>query len=183
MVSQPPILLYENFRSCEEVLWHTSAISQPSTPVLQLLNGCEFSTLGDPPFRSRDAIWKGVSQLRLHPLEHKCHFKALYTHFAAAKCLRNLHTLKSFSAHTMNGNVTTTPPFRQLLDTFKSLPEDHFMNTIFCFKAWEVRSPALQTMNDLELKRRSYGCLKMAAQTMSGNVAAAPLLDTFWSTF
>ena len=66
---------------------------------------------------------------------------------------------------------------------FGAIPGAQIIHTIFCFKAWEVRSPALQTMNDLELKRRSYGCLKMAAQTMSGNVAVAPLLDTFWSTF
>ena len=36
-------------------------------------------------FRSRDAIWKGVSQLRNHPLAHECHFTAPYVHFAAAK--------------------------------------------------------------------------------------------------
>ncbi|KAL6312784.1 hypothetical protein AAG906_005953 [Vitis piasezkii] len=32
--------------------------------------------LEDPPFRSRDAIWKGVSQLQNHPLAHECHFSA-----------------------------------------------------------------------------------------------------------
>ena len=36
------------------------------------------------------------SQLRSDPLAHECHFAAPYTHFAAAKWLRNLHTLKSF---------------------------------------------------------------------------------------
>ena len=51
------------------------------------------------------------------------------------------------------------------------------------FKTWEVRSPELQTVLDLELKRRSYGRLKMSAQTMSGNDAAAPTLDTFWSSY
>ncbi|RVW33135.1 hypothetical protein CK203_094855 [Vitis vinifera] len=49
----------------------------------------------------------------------------------------------------------------------------------FRSKTWEVRSPYLQTVLDLELKRRSYSCLKMSAHTMNGNVAAAPLLDTF----
>ena len=43
MVSQPPSALCENFRSCEEVPWHTSAILQPSTLVSQLQNGCELS--------------------------------------------------------------------------------------------------------------------------------------------
>ena len=33
IISQPPIALCENFRSCEMTLWHTSAISQPRTPI------------------------------------------------------------------------------------------------------------------------------------------------------
>ena len=53
-----------------------NAISQPSTPVSQLRNGCEIFTPWNPPLRSRDAISKGVSQLRNHPLAHKCHFAA-----------------------------------------------------------------------------------------------------------
>ena len=65
---------------------------------------------------------------------------------------------------------------------FEVIPGAKIMHTISRFESWEVRSPALQTVHDLELKWRSYGCLKMVAQTMSGNVAAAPLLDTFWST-
>ena len=43
--------------------------------------------LEDPPFHSRDAIWKGVSQLRNHPLAHECHFVAPYTLFATVKWL------------------------------------------------------------------------------------------------
>ena len=74
MISQPPITLCENFRSCEVTLWHTSAISQPRTPISQLRNGCETSTPWNPPFRSRDTISKGVSQLRNHHLAHECHF-------------------------------------------------------------------------------------------------------------
>ena len=41
MVSQPPSTLCENFLSCEETPWHTSAISQPHTLISQLRNGCE----------------------------------------------------------------------------------------------------------------------------------------------
>ncbi|RVW83563.1 hypothetical protein CK203_054239 [Vitis vinifera] len=44
MVLQPPILICENFRSCEETPWHMSDISQPRTSILQLRNGCETST-------------------------------------------------------------------------------------------------------------------------------------------
>ena len=65
------------------------------------------------------------------------------------------------------------------------LNEVHFMNTICHFKAWEVRSPALQAVHDLELKQRSYGYLKTTVHTMSENVVAAPpfrqLLDTIRS--
>ena len=122
-------------------------------------------------FCSQGAISKGVSLLRNHPLAHECHFTALYTHFTAAKWFQNLYILKSFSAHTMDGNVAAIPPFWQLLDTFLSLPKVHFMHTICRFESWEVISPELETVCNLELKRRSYGCLKMTAQTMSGNVA------------
>ena len=54
---------------------------------------------------------------------------------------------------------------QQLLDTFLVLPGVHFMHTISCFKAQEVRSPTLQTVHESELKRRSYGCLKTTAQS------------------
>ena len=39
------------------------------------------------------------------------------------------------------------------------------MHTISRFKYWEVRSPALQTVCDLEVKWRSYGRLKTSAQS------------------
>ena len=49
---------------------------------------------------------------------------------------------------------------KKLLDTFRVLPGVHFMHTISHFKAWEFRSPTLQTVHELELKWRSYGRLK-----------------------
>ena len=54
---------------------------------------------------------------------------------------------------------------KKLLDTFRVLPGVHFMHTISHFKAWEFRSPTLQTMCKLELKRRNYGCLKTIASS------------------
>ena len=45
-----------------------------------------------------------------------------------------------------------TTPFWKLLGTFRSLSEVHFMRTISRFKAWEVKNPTLQTVDDLELK-------------------------------
>ena len=64
---------------------------------------------------------------------------------------------------------------------FEVLPEVHFMHTICRFESWEVISPELETVCNLELKRRSYGCLKMTAQTMSGNVA--PPFRNCWTHF
>ena len=118
-------------------------------------------------FRSHTPNSKGVSQLRNHPLAHEFHLAGPYIHFAAVKWLRNLHALKSFSVHTMNGKVTNAPPFWPLLDTFRSLFKVHFMHTKCCFKSWEVKSLELQTVCKLELKRRSYGRLKTIVQTMS----------------
>ena len=54
---------------------------------------------------------------------------------------------------------------QQLLDKFRVLPRVHFMHTICLFEAWEVRSPTLQTVRELELKRRSYGHLKTTASS------------------
>ena len=92
-------------------------------------HSCEMAAkpprLEDPPFHSRSAIWKGFSQLWNHPLVHECHFTAPYTHFAASKWLRNLHALKSFSAHTMKsyhhfGNCWTH--FNHLLNSISCIP-------------------------------------------------------------
>ena len=82
----------------------------------------------------------------------------------------------------LNGNVTAAPHFATVGHVFGALSGAQIMNTICHFKFWEVRSPMLQTVLDLELKRRSYSCLKTSAHTMNGNVATALLLDTFRST-
>ena len=54
---------------------------------------------------------------------------------------------------------------QQLLDTFRVLHGVPFMHTICFFKAWEVRSPTLQTGCKSKLKRRSYGLLKTTASS------------------
>ena len=48
---------------------------------------------------------------------------------------------------------------------FEALSGAQIMDTISRFKSWEVRSPELQTRCDLEVKWRSYGCLKTSAQS------------------
>ncbi|RVX03645.1 hypothetical protein CK203_022954 [Vitis vinifera] len=80
-----------------------------------------------------------------------------------------------------NPNFTAAPPFRQLLDTSRSLPEVQIMYEISRLKAWEVTSPYIQTVLDLDLKRKIYGRLKMTVQTMNGNVA--PPFRYCWTHF
>ncbi|RVW61987.1 hypothetical protein CK203_063930 [Vitis vinifera] len=48
---------------------------------------------------------------------------------------------------------------------FEALPGAQIMHMICRFKAWEVRNPLLQTVHDLDLKRRSYGRLKTTMQS------------------
>ena len=44
--------------------------------------------------------------------------------------------------------------------TFEALSEVQFMHSICCFEAQEVNNPMLQTVHNLELKRRSYSHCK-----------------------
>ena len=62
-----------------------------------------------------------------------------------------------------------TTPFRQLLGTFQSLPEVHFMRTISCFEAREVRITTLQTVSKSEFKRKIYGHCKKTAPSWTKN--------------
>ena len=81
----------------------------------------------------------------------------------------------------MNRHVTAAPPFRKLLDTSRSLPEVQIMHVISHLKSWEVTSPQLQMVLDLDLKRKSYDRLKMTVQTMNGNVV--PPFRYCWTHF
>ena len=58
---------------------------------------------------------------------------------------------------------------------FKVIPEVHFMHTISHFKSWEVSSPELQAVLDLEVKRRSYGRLKMTVQSWTEMLQPHPI--------
>ncbi|RVW20095.1 hypothetical protein CK203_113212 [Vitis vinifera] len=66
----------------------------------EIISHSQASLRKSPPsakwFHSLLSHLQKFSQLRSDPLAHECHFAAPYTHFAAAKWLRNLHTLKSF---------------------------------------------------------------------------------------
>ena len=83
----------------------------------------------------------------------------------------------------LNGNVAAAPHFTTFGHVFGALNGAKIMHTISCFKYWEVRSPDLQTVLNLELKRRSYGYSKTTVQTMSWNVASAPPFRYCWTHF
>ena len=51
---------------------------------------------------------------------------------------------------------------------FEALSGAQIMHMISRFKSWEVRSPYLQTVLNLDLKWRSYGRLKTRAQSWTG---------------
>ena len=70
--------------------------------------------------------------------------------------------------------------------TFGALPEVHFLHSIYHFKAREVRNPYLQTVCDLDLKRRSYDHLKTTMQNWTEMLQPhqiSLLLDTFLEHF
>ena len=60
---------------------------------------------------------------------------------------------------------------------FEALPGAQIMHTISGFKSWEVRSPELQTVRDLEVKWISYGRLKTSAKSWAGISQPRPHLE------
>ncbi|KAL6342961.1 hypothetical protein AAG906_016981 [Vitis piasezkii] len=73
---------------------------------------------------------------------------------------------------TLRSGKEPHPHFATVGHIFGALPGAQIIHTICHFKSWEVRSPMLQTVLDLELKRRSYVRLKTSAKSQSGNFAA-----------
>ena len=53
-------------------------------------------------------------------------------------------------------------------DIFGALSRVHFIHTIYRFEAREVKSPILQTVSKLELKRKSYGHCKKTEPSWAG---------------
>ena len=71
----------------------------------------------------------------------------------------------------LNGNVAAAPHFATVGHVFGVLPGAQIIHTIYHFESWEVRNPVLQTVHDLDLKRRSYSRLKTDYTKLSGNFA------------
>ncbi|RVW48904.1 hypothetical protein CK203_091227 [Vitis vinifera] len=117
--------------------------------------------------------------VRNHLLAHECHFAHLKAIFARCesrckKCRTPLFKkLWSFEDDyaKLNGNVAAAPNFTTVRYIFGALHGAQIMHTIYHFEAWEVRNPTLQTVHDLDLKRRSYGRLKTDGAKLSENFA------------
>ena len=65
----------------------------------------------------------------------------------------------------LNENVAAVPHFATVGHVFGALPGAQIMHMICRFKDWEVINPDIQIVCDLNLKRRSYGRLKMTMQS------------------
>nr|CAN61214.1 hypothetical protein VITISV_028435 [Vitis vinifera] len=96
----------KGFRGCESTFGTRVPFCSTVTLISQLRNGCEIPKREKSQFRSQSSILKSISKLRNHFLAHECHLEALYTHFAAAKWLQNLNTLKSFSSSNYVYNIS-----------------------------------------------------------------------------
>ncbi|KAL6315653.1 hypothetical protein AAG906_004824 [Vitis piasezkii] len=143
---------------------------------------CEFSKhqFHTPLFKVRK-----FSHRRNHLLAHGCHFAHLKPLFAPCKtrcenfahhnsrCEIQSNKLWPFEDNCakLNGNFAAAPHFSTVGHVFGALPGAQIMHTIYRFEAWEVRNPVLQTVSDLDLKRRSYGHLKTDYTKLSGNFA------------
>ena len=154
----------QNQEECQKS-WKKEVGNQEELKKHEESMGCEIS----------QQKWAAV---KISPLAMKW-FHSLQAPYA--KWLRNLHTLKSFSAHTMSWPVASTPHFSTVGHIFGALPRAQIMHTICQFESWEVRSPMLQMVHDLELKRKSYGCLKTNHATMHLKRRALSLRSHTWS--
>ena len=106
------------------------------------------------------------SLFKVHFMHTKCCFKSwevksleLQTVCKLELKRRSYGRLKTI-VQTMSWNVAAAPHFATVGHIFETLPGSQIMYTISHFEAWEVRSPVLQMVHDLDLKLRSYSHLK-----------------------
>ena len=102
--------------------------------------------------------------VRNHLLAHECHFAHLKPIFARCETRCEFLSPKYGNFARCNSRceilILRCENFTTVGHNFEALPGAQIMYMIFHFKSWEVRNPELQTVYDLDLKRRSYGCLK-----------------------
>ncbi|KAL6313191.1 hypothetical protein AAG906_016782 [Vitis piasezkii] len=126
----------ENFRTVRNTSWHTSAISHTSSQISHGANqGAKIShtTIQGAKFIPRCEFSKHRFSTPCSRCENFCTVETLSWHTSAIS-----HTQANF--HTTRFGV---------------VPGGKIMYTIYQFEAWEVRNPVLQTVHDLDLKRRT----------------------------
>ena len=85
MILQPHSSLCENFRSCETTSWHTSAISQLSTLISQLRNGCEILKALKTPFLQPKPHFAGCFAAAKHPFGTRVPFRSTLPSFRSCE--------------------------------------------------------------------------------------------------
>ena len=113
--------------------------------------------------------------VRNHLLAHECHFAHLKIIFTPCETRCEFLSPKGAIFAHLNPRCEISSPrcenFAPVGYIFEALPGAQIMHMICHFKAWEVRNPFLQTVHDLDLKRRSYGHLKTDCAKLSENFA------------
>ena len=172
----------EKFRTVRNTSWHTSAISHTSSP---------FSHRAKQGAKISHTTIQGAKFIsRCENLSSRCiNFAHLNPRCEKFRTVRNTswhtsaisHTPSQFShgakqgakiSHTTIQRAKFIPTcefecenFATVGHNFEALSGAQIMHMICRFESWEVRNPMLQTVRDLDLKRRSYGLLKPTMQS------------------
>ncbi|KAL6326116.1 hypothetical protein AAG906_000991 [Vitis piasezkii] len=151
---------------CETISWHTSAISHTSS---------QFSHRAKQGAKISHTTIQGVKIFA--PCEtiswHTSAISHTSSHFShRAKQGANSSVQSVEISHTSIQGAKFIPTcefecenFATVGHIFEALPGAQIMHMISRFEAWEVRNPVLQTVSDLDLKRRSYDRLKTTMQS------------------
>ncbi|RVW29184.1 hypothetical protein CK203_098487 [Vitis vinifera] len=195
--SSQPIALCENFRSCEtnfgtrvplrstgafrscETHCEVKSLISHKSPFRRGFRSCE-STFGTRvPLRSTGASFRSCEthcEVVKPDFAPKVPFRRVFRNCEAGfgtrvpfrstvTSFRSCETAAKFQ-NVKNPNFTAAPPFRQLLDTF-----DHFRSSNYAcnisFESLGSHESTASNGADLDLKRKSYGRLKMTVQTMT----------------
>ncbi|RVW72114.1 hypothetical protein CK203_054778 [Vitis vinifera] len=169
----------EKFRTVRNTSWHTSAISHTSSPLShRVKQGAKIShtTIQGAKFipRCENLSSRCINFAHLNPRCEKFrtvrnHLLAHEWHFAHPKPISHGAKQGAKLSAKLNSRceilILRCENFATVGHTFGALYKVHFLHSIYHFKAWEVRNPMLQTVGDLDLKRRSYGRLKLTMQS------------------
>ena len=120
-------------------------------------------------FRTPQSKVRKISHRAKHLLAHECHFAHLKPIFAPCETRCEFLSPKYGNFARCNSRceilILRCENFATVGHNFEALPGAQIIHMICHFKAWEVRNPELQMVCDLDLKRRSYGRLKLTMQS------------------